>query len=132
MRAALKAGIELVHQLVMREDEWPLPALLAEFDADRLQLWAIQQDGKITTFAVTRIDQRPNAKVCSIPYAIASDPRTAAKWPELLAPIEDWARERGCTKLKANIGIKTPDAARKWARRLSEYRLSHVMFERTL
>lgn len=126
------AGIDLVKQLLDRAPEWPLDALLPEFDAGRMQLWAVQRDGKITTLATTQVDVRPAAKVCRIMHVIGREARDAIDWPVTLAPIEDWARDLGCTKIKVTPAVRNADGARKWTRRLPGYRLTHTMFERAL
>lgn len=132
VRKALMAGIDLVKQLLDRAPEWPLDALLPEFDAGRMQLWAVQRAGKITTIATTQIDVRPAAKVCTIIHVTGREARDAIDWPVVLSPIEDWARDMGCTVIKVAPPVKNADAVRKWVRRLSSYRLTHARFEKDL
>ncbi len=79
---------------------------------------------RIKALAVTEIAAYPRITVCRLLACTGDD---AALWVDLLAPIEDWAKSRGCAAME-------PICRPGWERRLKPmgYRKTHVVLEKRL
>jgi hypothetical protein len=74
------------------------------------QLWGAQENGKVLGIAITRI----GGGTCEI-YAAAGTQTAAGQITSLYERIEQWAREKGCVRMKI-VGRKG------WLRMLKGYR----------
>jgi len=79
---------------------------------------------RIKAVAITEIAAYPQITVCKLLACTGDD---AARWVELLAPIEAWAKSRGCAAME-------PICRPGWERRLKPlgYRKTHVVLEKCL
>lgn len=88
-----------------------------------MQLWAaIDEDGSPKAIALTEIAQYPRQKIGRVTACIGRD---MDQWLHLLSGIEAWAKEQGCSSMQ--------HIARKgYAKKLHDYKLTHVLLERAL
>jgi len=105
----------------------PAPAskLGCSLIAGSMNLWlAVDETDAIKAVAVTEIAAYPRIMVCKLLACTGDD---AALWVDLLAPIEDWAKSRGCAAME-------PICRPGWERRLKSlgYRKTHVVLEKCL
>jgi len=89
------------------------------------QLWVVTQGSLESTAAIVGTEvftSMAGNKVCTLHFCKGSH---AKQWTPLLKVIEDAARAIGCDKIEMT-------ARKGWARRLPEYRMTHVILERPL
>ena len=86
-------------------------------------LWVVGVDGEIRAIVATELYRDVSGiKCCTIRFCTG---RGSETWTHLLEQIEAWARADGCVRMDM--------IARKgWAKRLPDYRLSHVYLEKKL
>jgi hypothetical protein len=90
-----------------------------------MNLWmVVDESNAIKALAITEIAVYPRVTVCKLLACTGED---AALWVDLLAPIEAWARQRGCAAME-------PICRPGWERRLKPlgYRKTHVVLEKGL
>lgn len=86
------------------------------------QLWVIG-DEQIRGVVLTELFFAPSGKKVASIRAATGD--AAEGWLHLLPELEQWAKSEGCHVVEA--------IARKgWARRLTDYKLTHVVLEKEL
>lgn len=92
--------------------------------AGRMRLWLAVEDDSTRALAITEIVQYPRISVCKL---LACTGEQAKGWVDLVAEIEAWAKEHGCSVLEA---ICRPG----WERHLKPmgYRKTHVVLEKIL
>lgn len=84
------------------------------------QCWLVMLDREIVGVCITEVLERTNNKICNI-FGLAG--KAFKEWEHTLAVLEDWAREIGCTVIRAQVrkGLK-PEG----------FRQTHVVIEREL
>jgi hypothetical protein len=93
--------------------------------AGRMQLWtAVDDAAAVRAVAITEIVSYPRRRVCRL---LACTGTGIDDWWPLIAGLEAWARDAGCTALE-------PLARPGWERRLKSagYRKTHIILEKTL
>ena len=85
---------------------------------------ALGDSRQIVALVITEIVAYPRITVCKL---LACTGKDAQSWLDLLAPIEAWAKSRGC-------GVMEPICRPGWERRLKPlgYRKTHVVLEKSL
>lgn len=87
------------------------------------QLWVVSEKTNIVGCVVTEVSLADSGlKMCTIRACVGED---ATRWQHLLDEVEQWAQANGCQKINTW-------ARKGWARRLPEYKLTHVMLEKVL
>lgn len=89
------------------------------------QLWVVTKGSLETTAAIVGTEvytSMAGDKVCTLHFCKGSH---AKQWTHLLRVIEDAARSIGCVKIEMT-------ARKGWAKRLPDYRMTHVILERPL
>jgi len=131
-RVPLHARQEVVQQVEHRREspagtDVPAPASKLGWSGDfasRNTEAATCERARIKAVAITEIAAYPRITVCKLLACTGDD---AARWVELLAPIEAWAKSRGCAAME-------PICRPGWERRLKPlgYRKTHVVLEKCL
>jgi hypothetical protein len=101
---------------------YTLPVLVEMIARGEIQMWLIG-DEKARGIVLTELYYAPSGlKFAAIRGAVGEG---AEGWMHLIDVLEDWAAREGCVAIDA--------LARKgWARRLPDYKLSHVFLEKEL
>ena len=89
------------------------------------QLWVVTRGSLDTTAAIVGTEVFTNMagdKVCTLHFCKGTH---AKQWTHLLETIERAARAIGCVKIEMT-------ARKGWAKRLPEYRMTHVILEKAL
>ena len=101
-------------------------SVLKWLQADEMQLWLAGRvvDGKpvVDAVAVTEMLQFEFAKAFKVFLVTGND---LDRWLPHLAAMEAWAKEMGCTRV-------IHEARKGYARKLRDYRLTHVILEKPL
>ena len=85
-------------------------------------MWLVVADGIEAVLATELYRDVGGDKRCRIPFCTGGG---AKRWVRLLSQIEDWARSEGCARIDM--------IARKgWARHLPDYKMTHVVLEKSL
>jgi len=91
--------------------------------ADKMQLWlAGSVERGVEAAAVTEMLQHRLAKTFSVFIVTGND---IERWLPHLGHMEAWAKEMGCTRA-------IQYARRGYARKLKDYRMTHVVLEKAL
>lgn len=86
------------------------------------QLWLVWNGTEIKAAVVTRLVTINHEKICII---VACGGRDRAQWLPLIAEIEQFARDEGCSAMRI-IGRKG------WQRILADYKATYVVMDRKL
>jgi hypothetical protein len=86
------------------------------------QLWLVWNGTEIKAAVVTRLVCINHERICII---VACGGRDRTEWLPLIAGIEQFARDEGCTAMRI-IGRKG------WQRILADYRATYVVMDRKL
>lgn len=98
-------------------------SLLAQVESGRWQLWVIDDGRAVAAVLITELMIQPSGrKTCAVVALTGSD---SLSWLHLLDDLDAWARSEGCTHMQAM-------ARRGWARRMPQWKMTHVMLERSL
>ncbi len=89
---------------------------------DWLLLAVIAGERIKAVLAVETYEEVSGLKVASIRFATGEH---AHEWVHLIAEIEAWAKANGCGKVEAM-------ARKGWAKRLPDYRMTHVLLEKDI
>lgn len=99
-----------------------MESLFAEYYEGDAQLWAVYDNDELVSCTITSMAEYATGKVLWVRYMIGS---ALKDWLHFEASIRDYARELGCTKLKAYC--------RKGLQRmLPEWDIAHIVMERKL
>lgn len=99
-----------------------MESLLIEYYEGDAQLWAVYDNDELVSCTITSMAEYATGKVLWVRYMIGS---ALKDWLHFEASIRDYARELGCTKLKAYC--------RKGLQRmLPEWDIAHIVMERKL
>ena len=116
----------LVEGLLIEAADRSRGSMTIEGITDRLtkgdwQLWVVW-DGSVVAVAATEVyHSLAGDKFCAICLV-----NGGLRWMHLLEDLERWAREvMGCKRMQMF-------AAKRWAKRLPEYKMRHVMLEKDL
>ena len=120
-------------------DAWPALAPLAQSVIDRSggrisegtlfqsvlegsqHIWTVWDGNEIRALVGAEVGFAPTGlKICTVNFATGRD---SHEWLHLLDEIETWAREIGCGKMEMW-------ARKGWARKLPDYRMTHVLLEK--
>lgn len=104
---------------VDRCGDWTLTDIRAELDRAYLQLWIVW-DGSVAAAAVTELDNVPRGRVCRV---VACGGH--ADWREAIKPIEQFAKNEGCTAMRIH-------GRAGWARLFRSYEIEWVALEKRL
>lgn len=96
--------------------------IIAAWLSGKWQMWLINAD-KIKAVMATELHiQNSGRKACSVHFMTGED---SMEWVHLTGKLEEWATFQGCEVLDM--------IARKgWAKRLPDYRMTHVFLEKEL
>lgn len=96
--------------------------MINQFASGNWQLWIIW-DGTVKAVMGTEVYTNvAGNKVCAVRFLTGED---SGQWLGLLDDLENWARFNDCVKLDL--------VARKgWARKLQDYKLTHVLLEKDI
>ncbi len=111
-------------RLVQRSDNrYSMPGLLKLITSGEWLLWLVWDGSVVRAIVATELyfDVAGN-KRCAIKFCTGRD---AERWVHLLGQIEAYARTEGCTRLDMT-------ARKGWARKLKDYRMTHVLLEKEL
>lgn len=87
------------------------------------QLWLVGNPDTVCGCVLTHAYLADSGmKICEILGCMGDD---ATQWLYLLDEIEAWAKENGCHRMQAW-------SRKGWAKRLPDYRLTHVLLEKDL
>lgn len=105
------------------EGRYSLQAILKRLLAKEWILWVIGDGSTVRGLVITELYLDVSGmRCCMVRVATGSG---AKELMPLLGVIEDWARADGCVKLDMM-------ARKGWARHLKDYRMTHVVLEKTL
>ncbi len=103
-------------------DRYSVAALAHLIVSGEFQLWVIGNDA-VKAVLLTELFFAPSGKKVASIRAATGD--GAESWLHLLPELEAWAKSEGCHCIEA--------VARKgWARRLTDYKMTHVILEKEL
>lgn len=103
-------------------ERYSIKSLIELIARGEFQLWVIG-DEHIRGVVLTELFFAPSGKKVASIRAATGD--AAEGWLHLLPELEQWAKSEGCHVVEA--------IARKgWARRLTDYKLTHVVLEKEL
>jgi len=91
---------------------------------DKMQLWIMMEDSVVYGVALAEIITFPHLRECRVLAATGHD---VHKWAHFIGRAEEWAKERGCTKL---VAITRPG----WEKIMKPfgYEKNHVQMEKDL
>ena len=96
--------------------------IVAAFRSGDFQLWLIWNDG-VMAVGVTELGFAPSGmKLCTIHFLTGEN---SLEWLHLIGTLEEWAKHQGCGRIKGYM-------RKGWAKRLPDYRMTHVMLEKDL
>jgi hypothetical protein len=99
-----------------------LASLFQEIYEGDAQLWAVYNDDELVSCTITSPSEYATGKVLWVRYIVGS---SLKDWLHFEKEIRDYARELGCTKLKAYC--------RKGLQRmLPEWDVAHIVMERSV
>ena len=101
---------------------YTLPILCEMIAQGLIQMWLIGDD-KPRGIVLTELYFAPSGLKFATIRGAAGD--GAEGWMPLIAELEEWARAEGCAGIDAT-------ARKGWARRLPDYKMSHVFLEKEL
>lgn len=118
---------ELVSAACDRDGLYGADDLFSALCKGLMRLWVAgsKKDGGevvIEAVAVTEILQFPRMKAFGIVICTGQDRQ---RWVSHLRTMEAWAKEQGC-------GMSRPITRKGWAKDLSDYRLTHYVWEKRL
>lgn len=103
-------------------DRYSVASLAQLIVSGEFQLWVIGDDA-VKAVLLTELFFAPSGKKVASIRAATGD--GAEGWLHLLPELEAWAKSEGCHCIEA--------VARKgWARRLTDYKMTHVILEKEL
>lgn len=114
----------LIPSIVERSYGRETPATVFErFATGKGQMWVVFDGQEIHAIVGTDLGDAPTGmKIASIAFATGEQ---SHKWLHLIDVVEEWAVKNGCQKMEL--------LARKgWARKLPDYRMTHVFLEKDL
>lgn len=88
----------------------------------RAQMWISIRDEKPESLTLTMISVYPDTKICTLFASCGHNPQN---WAGFIENIEEWARNEGCSRIEA---VARPG----WQKRLSDYKRTHVVLEKSL
>ncbi len=112
----------LLQSVFKRTDFGTFRDLEDQVFAGHALLWLAWREPRIVAAVVTQIRITENSRVCHI---CACGGENAGSWLHLVAAIEEYARAKGCNKIRA-LGRKG------WLRKLPEFRPTLVVIEKDL
>lgn len=116
----------LVKRAIDRTDLCNFEGVEREVLAGTQQLWLGWNGTTIEAAAVTQLVLIGTRKICIVVAAgAAPGNHDRARWPSLMAGIEQFARDEGCRAVRI-IGRKG------WQRILADYRANYVIMDREL
>lgn len=95
---------------------------IAAFKDDALQLWIVWNGGVMAVGATELSTCASGLKICTIRFLTGEN---SLDWLHTVADLEAWAKHQGCDRV---VGYMR----KGWAKRLSDYKLSHVYLEKDL
>jgi len=102
-----------------------VPAMMDQFATGQWQLWIIWDDvaqGPKAVFGTEIYRELSDLWICGVRFLTGED---SGRWLYLVDQLEAWARANGCSRLDI--------VARKgWAKKLPDYKLTHVLLEKDL
>lgn len=103
-------------------ERYTVASLVQLIMGGEFQLWIIGDD-QVRAVVLTELFFAPSGKKVASIRAATGD--AAEGWMHLIAELEQWAKAEGCHVIEA--------VARKgWARRLTDYKMTHVILEKEL
>lgn len=97
-------------------------ATVDAFRSGNLQLWIVW-DGSVMAVGATELQvMATGLKVCTIRFLTGEN---SLDWLHTLADLEAWAKHNGCHRVAGYM-------RKGWAKRLSDYKMSHVYLEKEL
>lgn len=105
--------------------EYTVESLVRDIANKQTALWVVwdHEKGAVIAAAITDVYIASSGEATAILRGIAWDDRRSCL--EHLGDLEEWARQIGCTRLKALL-------PKKVAKHLPDYRMSHIMLEKPL
>lgn len=118
--------IDKLHDVAQRSrGRFTVPGMLENFGSGRWQMWIIWDASSEQPKAVfgTEIYRDVGEMwICGVRFLSGDD---SGQWLYLIDQLEAWARANGCARLDM--------LARKgWARKLPDYKMTHVLLEKDL
>lgn len=115
--------IGTLHEVANRSrGNMSVPGMIEQFAKGEWQLWIIW-DGTVKAVLATEIYTNvAKHQVCAVRFATGED---SAQWLCLIDDLENWARFNECVKLDMT-------ARKGWARKLPDYKMTHVVLEKDL
>jgi hypothetical protein len=112
-----------LHEVAARSrNNISVKGMIEQFASGAWQLWVIW-DGSVKAVLATEIYTNvADIRVCAVRFATGED---SAQWLCLIDDLENWARFNDCVKLDMT-------ARKGWARKLPDYKLTHVVLEKDL
>lgn len=97
--------------------------LVHEVAEGKQHVWTVWDGDEVRALVGAEIGFAPTGlKLCTINFASGRD---SHEWIHLLSEVEAWAASIGCQKVEMW-------ARKGWARKLPDYRMTHVLLERDL
>jgi hypothetical protein len=87
-----------------------------------VQLWIIWDGAPMAVWATELHDMASGLKLCVVKFFTGEH---SLDWIHLLADLEAWAKSKGCHRVVSY-------ARKGWAKRLPDYRMTHVYLEKDL
>lgn len=115
--------IGTLHEVANRSrGNMSVSGMIEQFAKGEWQLWIIW-DGTVKAVLATEIYTNvAKNQVCAVRFATGED---SAQWLCLIDDLENWARFNDCLKLDMT-------ARKGWARKLPDYKMTHVVLEKDL
>jgi hypothetical protein len=102
-----------------------VPGMLDQFATGRWQMWIIwdaSAQAPKAVFGTEIYRELSDLWICGVRFLTGED---SGQWLYLVDQLEEWARANGCSRLDI--------VARKgWAKKLPDYKLTHVLLEKDL
>lgn len=97
--------------------------MMHEVATRKLHIWTVWDGNDIRALVGVTIGTSPTGlKIATVEFAAGSESHT---WLHLMAELEDKCREIGCHKIEMH-------ARKGWARKLQDYKMTHVFLEKDL
>jgi len=115
--------VDKIAGVVERSDgRWTIEDIAGRLLQQQWQLWVVWDGTWRAVLATELCREASGLQVARIVFTTGSG---ADRWTHLIADIETWAKDQGASKLEMM-------ARKGWARRLPEYKMSHVLLEKDL
>lgn len=100
-----------------------IPTLVDSVARNETHIFTVWDGNEVLALIGCDVGHVPTGlKICTIRFTAGHD---SGRWLHLLDEIEDWARKIGCGRFEM--------LARKgWARKLRDYKMTHVVLEKEL